>query len=97
MKMSVPSIAYALQNNLDFIALSNLDAGVYQVHKNVNFLVYTNFAGDNPTKSRDYCHFYDDIFEPSIFFKTLDRYFITFLWSCFGSGKKFSSCKVFLN
>uniref|UniRef100_A0A914C1Q1 UDP-galactose transporter n=2 Tax=Acrobeloides nanus TaxID=290746 RepID=A0A914C1Q1_9BILA len=31
MKMSVPSIAYALQNNLDFIALSNLDAGVYQV------------------------------------------------------------------
>jgi multidrug transporter EmrE-like cation transporter len=31
LKMSVPSIAYALQNNLDFVALSNLDAGVYQV------------------------------------------------------------------
>jgi len=30
-KMSAPSLAYALQNNLDFIALSNLDAGVYQV------------------------------------------------------------------
>ncbi|EGT56748.1 CBN-UGTP-1 protein [Caenorhabditis brenneri] len=30
-KMSVPSIAYALQNNLDFVGLSNLDAGVYQV------------------------------------------------------------------
>ncbi|KAI1713617.1 nucleotide-sugar transporter domain-containing protein [Ditylenchus destructor] len=30
-KMSVPSIAYAIQNNLDFIALSNLEAGVYQV------------------------------------------------------------------
>lgn len=29
--MSVPSIAYALQNNLDFVALSNLSAGVYQV------------------------------------------------------------------
>ncbi|KAK6027332.1 UDP-galactose transporter, partial [Ostertagia ostertagi] len=30
-KMSVPSVAYALQNNLDFIALSHLDAGLYQV------------------------------------------------------------------
>jgi UDP-sugar transporter A1/2/3 len=30
-KMSVPSVAYALQNNLDFVALSNLSAGVYQV------------------------------------------------------------------
>lgn len=30
-KMSVPSLAYALQNNLDFIALSNLEASVYQV------------------------------------------------------------------
>ncbi|CAD5222171.1 unnamed protein product [Bursaphelenchus xylophilus] len=30
-KMSVPSITYALQNNLDFVALSNLSAGVYQV------------------------------------------------------------------
>ncbi|CAD5216382.1 unnamed protein product [Bursaphelenchus okinawaensis] len=31
LKMSVPSITYALQNNLDFVALSNLSAGVYQV------------------------------------------------------------------
>ncbi|CCD61726.1 UDP-galactose translocator 1 [Caenorhabditis elegans] len=30
-KMSVPSFAYALQNNLDFVGLSNLDAGLYQV------------------------------------------------------------------
>ncbi|KAI6239166.1 hypothetical protein M3Y99_00620800 [Aphelenchoides fujianensis] len=31
LKMSVPSIAYAVQNNLDFVALSNLNAAVYQV------------------------------------------------------------------
>ncbi|KJH53036.1 putative UDP-galactose translocator [Dictyocaulus viviparus] len=31
LKMAVPSIAYAFQNNLDFVALSNLDAGLYQV------------------------------------------------------------------
>lgn len=31
LKMSVPSLLYAVQNNLDFVALSNLDAGVYQV------------------------------------------------------------------
>ncbi|CAJ0597545.1 unnamed protein product [Cylicocyclus nassatus] len=31
LKMSVPSLAYAFQNNLDFVALSNLDAGLYQV------------------------------------------------------------------
>ncbi|KAL3119649.1 hypothetical protein niasHT_006735 [Heterodera trifolii] len=31
LKMSVPSIAYAIQNNLDFVSLSNLDASVYQV------------------------------------------------------------------
>lgn len=31
LKMSVPSIMYAVQNNLDIVALSNLDAGTYQV------------------------------------------------------------------
>uniref|UniRef100_A0A7E4VBX4 UDP-galactose transporter n=1 Tax=Panagrellus redivivus TaxID=6233 RepID=A0A7E4VBX4_PANRE len=31
LKMAVPSIAYTVQNNLDFVALHNLDAGVYQV------------------------------------------------------------------
>ncbi|VDN05408.1 unnamed protein product [Thelazia callipaeda] len=31
LKMSFPSIAYTLQNNLDFVALSNLDAGVYHI------------------------------------------------------------------
>ncbi|XP_041831301.1 CMP-sialic acid transporter [Melanotaenia boesemani] len=31
LKLSVPSIVYAVQNNMAFVALSNLDAAVYQV------------------------------------------------------------------
>ncbi|KAM4713289.1 CMP-sialic acid transporter [Anableps anableps] len=31
LKLSVPSLVYAVQNNMAFIALSNLDAAVYQV------------------------------------------------------------------
>ncbi|XP_034018380.1 CMP-sialic acid transporter [Thalassophryne amazonica] len=31
LKLSIPSIVYAFQNNMAFIALSNLDAAVYQV------------------------------------------------------------------
>ncbi|XP_017267498.1 CMP-sialic acid transporter [Kryptolebias marmoratus] len=31
LKLSVPSIVYAIQNNMAFVALSNLDAAVYQV------------------------------------------------------------------
>ncbi|XP_024407457.1 CMP-sialic acid transporter isoform X1 [Desmodus rotundus] len=31
MKLSVPSLVYAVQNNMAFLALSNLDAAVYQV------------------------------------------------------------------
>lgn len=33
LKLSVPSVVYALQNNMAFVALSNLDAAVYQVIK----------------------------------------------------------------
>lgn len=31
LKMSVPALLYAVQNNLDFVALANLEPGVYQV------------------------------------------------------------------
>ncbi|OZC08690.1 UDP-galactose transporter [Onchocerca flexuosa] len=31
LKMTFPSIAYTLQNNLDFVALSNLNAGIYHI------------------------------------------------------------------
>lgn len=31
LKLSVPSVVYAIQNNMAFIGLSNLDAAVYQV------------------------------------------------------------------
>uniref|UniRef100_A0A2K5MBU5 Solute carrier family 35 member A1 n=1 Tax=Cercocebus atys TaxID=9531 RepID=A0A2K5MBU5_CERAT len=31
LKLSVPSLVYAVQNNMAFLALSNLDAAVYQV------------------------------------------------------------------
>ncbi|XP_061843236.2 CMP-sialic acid transporter-like [Nerophis lumbriciformis] len=31
LKLSVPSIVYAIQNNMAFLALSNLDAAIYQV------------------------------------------------------------------
>lgn len=33
LKLSVPSIVYAVQNNMAFLALSNLDAAVYQVRR----------------------------------------------------------------
>nr|XP_044994537.1 CMP-sialic acid transporter isoform X3 [Jaculus jaculus] len=33
-KLSVPSLVYAVQNNMAFLALSNLDAAVYQVEQN---------------------------------------------------------------
>ncbi|XP_010795027.1 CMP-sialic acid transporter [Notothenia coriiceps] len=34
LKLSVPSVVYAIQNNMAFLALSNLDAAVYQVEQN---------------------------------------------------------------
>lgn len=31
LKLSIPSLVYAIQNNMAFLALSHLDAAVYQV------------------------------------------------------------------
>ena len=40
LKLSVPSVVYAVQNNMAFLALSNLDAAVYQV-RTITYLVTT--------------------------------------------------------
>jgi len=44
MKMSVPAILYMIQNNLLFVALSNLESAVYQVVYQVKILTTALFA-----------------------------------------------------
>lgn len=39
LKLSVPSVVYAVQNNMAFLALSNLDAAVYQVRREFQLLL----------------------------------------------------------
>lgn len=48
MKLSVPSLVYAVQNNMAFLALSNLDAAVYQVSGNQKCRIFkkTCFYGE---------------------------------------------------
>ena len=61
LKMSVPSLAYAIQNNLDFVALANLDPGVYQVGERSNEISsINNSSGHHTAESRQYCYFHGD-------------------------------------
>lgn len=41
MKLAIPAGIYTLQNNLLYVALSNLDAATYQVTSRVTFLYST--------------------------------------------------------
>lgn len=50
MKLAIPAGIYTLQNNLLFLALSNLDAATYQVTSKVKFLFNTNFPSTAPPR-----------------------------------------------
>lgn len=63
-KLIVPSGLYCLQNNLLFIALTNLDAATYQVHDKLNLLLAMMtimiFSGDVSAQDFDDCHLFCD-------------------------------------
>ncbi len=39
LKMSVPAIVYMFQNNLQYVAVSNLEAAVFQVRKKIPYIL----------------------------------------------------------
>uniref|UniRef100_A0A1I7X6H2 CMP-sialic acid transporter n=1 Tax=Heterorhabditis bacteriophora TaxID=37862 RepID=A0A1I7X6H2_HETBA len=80
LKMSVPSIAYAFQNNLDFVGLSNLDAGLYQIYPQ---------SGNNSAEGGYNSALHDVILRAKVFYYTMGGNFSALCWSSCSAGVYF--------
>ena len=54
LKLSIPSVVYAVQNNMAFLALSNLDAAVYQVRTTTYLVTAVGTLGLKTTDWPEY-------------------------------------------
>ena len=53
LKMSVPAIVYMVQNNLQYVAVSNLEAAVFQVRTHTCVHVTTGGGGEGEGRGRE--------------------------------------------